>query len=167
MPTRIAEPRDDEVTDPAVPVIVDAMRNGWWADSALARALSRRPESRETTVALVETLYTKSGIDPVLLELMRIAVAKARDNRYSVIRVRPFAEQVECERALPAPVADHDAATAGRVRRDHHPNDADDDPPKVTTAAWSVQCAAEYQSCTQHAANPAPTDDEREHDGRD
>lgn len=99
MPTRIEPPAAAAVTDPMVPAIVSAMREGWWEDGALAAALSRRPESLKTTVGLVETLYTKSGIDPVLLELLRIQVAESRDDQYGMkIRVKQFEEAVEARR---------------------------------------------------------------------
>jgi alkylhydroperoxidase family enzyme len=99
----VTPPNADEVTDTAIPAIIDAMATGWWGDSALAKALARRPESLKATVALVETLYTKSGIDPVLLELMRITVAEARDDTYgSVIRVQPFADAVARKRSAQA-----------------------------------------------------------------
>jgi alkylhydroperoxidase family enzyme len=100
MTTRIQAPLADTIADPMVPMIVKAMREGWWADGALAQTLSYRPESLKTTVGLVETLYTKSGLDPVLLELMRITVAETRDDEYgATVRVQPFKDAVEAKRA--------------------------------------------------------------------
>jgi alkylhydroperoxidase family enzyme len=99
MTTRIQAPPAAKLNDPAIPEILEAMREGWWSDGALAQVLSHRPESLKTTVGLVETLFMKSEIDPELLELLRITVAETRDDEYGKrVRVQPFKEPVETKR---------------------------------------------------------------------
>ena len=69
-------------------------------DGALAAVLGRRPESLKSTVGLVETLFTNSGIDPVLLEMLRIQAAEARDDQYGMkIRVKLLEDAVEAKRS--------------------------------------------------------------------
>ena len=127
MATRIEEPAASAVTDPMVPPIVTAMREGWWGDGALAAVLGRRPESLKSTLGLVETLFTNSGIDPVLLEMLRIQAAEARDDQYGMkIRVKLLEDAVEAKRSEGLTAAETVALQlADRVIR--NPHSVDDD----------------------------------------
>jgi alkylhydroperoxidase family enzyme len=116
MTTRIPPaPAEQVAQDPELAGILGAMREGWWADSAWAAVVGRRPATLKAVVGLIDAVYTQCDVDPLTLELMRIRTAQTRDDKYGcTVRVQLLAEAV----AAVGAGADDGGTDDGGVRRE-------------------------------------------------